>query len=76
MKCEHCGKKIEKPIQEDKLDYWKCSCGDYHLGFPYICPRKIIGEFERLIKLNKQRVVETSGKEVNTPEKEVDKNDV
>jgi len=74
MKCEHCDKKIEKPIQESKMDYWKCSCGDYHFGFPYVCPRKIIGEFERLIKVNKQRLVEATAKE-DSPE-EVDKNDV
>jgi len=40
MICEHCGKKVVKPIQESKDDYWKCSCGDYHLGFPYECPKK------------------------------------
>lgn len=39
MKCEHCGKRIEHPIQESKEDYWLCSCGDYHKNrFPYTCP--------------------------------------
>jgi len=42
MRCEHCNKQIIKPIQESKEDYWKCICGDYHKGFPYMCPKKNI----------------------------------
>ena len=45
MKCEHCLKKIEHPIQESKEDYWLCSCGDYHKNkFPYTCPIKEMKE--------------------------------
>jgi hypothetical protein len=41
--CPHCQKKIDTDnhlIQESKLDYWLCDCGDYHMGFPYVCPRR------------------------------------
>lgn len=27
-------------IQMDKFDYWLCSCGSFHKGFPYNCPQK------------------------------------
>jgi len=26
--------------QKDKNDWWECSCGKFHKGFPYKCPLK------------------------------------
>jgi hypothetical protein len=40
MICPNCKAKGIKPIQEDKDDYWLCTCGSYHLGFPYVCPQR------------------------------------
>ena len=37
MKCHKC--KTEH-IQQSKEDWWLCSCGSYHKGFPYKCPIK------------------------------------
>jgi len=37
MKCHKC--KTEY-IQQSKEDWWHCSCGSYHKGFPYKCPIK------------------------------------
>jgi hypothetical protein len=41
MICPVCLSKGIKPIQESKNDYWLCACGDYHKGFPYVCPRRV-----------------------------------
>jgi len=42
MMCPNCKKSIipKDIIQENKEDYWLCNCGDFHLGFPYNCPKK------------------------------------
>jgi len=36
-------------VQKSKEDYWKCKCGSYHKGFPYVCP--ILAEKRRIIQL-------------------------
>lgn len=40
MMCPICKATNIKPIQETKEDYWLCTCGSYHKGFPYKCPLK------------------------------------
>ena len=37
MMCHKCGTPQE---QQSKEDWWHCSCGSYHKGFPYKCPIK------------------------------------
>ena len=46
MKCTSCGHKFLKEeltsLQEDKEDFWLCTCGSFHKGFPYECPIKVL----------------------------------
>ena len=54
MMCNKCKAKNIHPIQEKKEDYWLCSCGSYHKGFPYRCPIQEFGK-DILKKIDEMR---------------------